>query len=67
MLVAWISPQVQNLERIQLLYNGICHNFTNSKVDLANPPDLLGSRDIVLVVTINYNKLYKVIPILEVP
>ena len=55
--------EVQNLENIRTLYDETCSDF-GSKVDTTQPP--IQYPDINLIVTINYNSVYKVIPMVEV-
>ena len=60
----WIEPtDGQNGGRIQKLYETICQDEV-SKINTSNPPNQYP--DVNLVVTVNYNHLYRVIPMVEV-
>ena len=60
--------QILNSDLIQLTHDKVCNDFsTASTEDIFNPTlNTEKSTDIGLVITVNYNSLYKIIPIIEV-
>ena len=62
-----LSP-ILNSDLIQLTYDKICYDFSTASVEDIFNPSLITKKsiDIGLVITVNYNNLYNIIPIIEV-
>ena len=62
-----LSP-ILNSDLIQITYDKICYDFSTASVEDIFNPSLITKKsiDIGLVITVNYNNLYNIIPIIEV-
>ena len=62
-----LSP-IMNSDLIQITYDKICYDFSTASVEDIFNPSLITKKsiDIGLVITVNYNNLYNIIPIIEV-
>ena len=59
---------ILNSDVIQITYDKICYDFSTASVEDIFNPSLITKKsiDIGLVITVNYNNLYNIIPIIEV-